>query len=128
MATNVSLPKPLLPTDVYTIPITIPITITTINPMLGATEPVFTAVSSSPAVGATIGADANGAPVLVVNALTEPDANTATGITVEVSDSAGDVAVILEVPYPVPVVPGDIMLDLAAAVVTEQAAPTPAGP
>ena len=81
----------------------------------------FTATSASPAVGATV----NGTD-LVVNALTLPSPATAS-VAVTVTDSAGDVAYTLTVSYPVPVI-DDIAANLAGDVVTEQAAPTTAGP
>ena len=114
----------LLSTDVYTIPISI------VDAATGQPEPIpagdtFSASSSSAAVSAAVAADSNGSPTLVVNALTLPSENTM-GITVEVTDSAGDVAVDLVVDYPVPAAPGDIVL--GAAVVTTQTAPTKPGP
>lgn len=114
----------LKPTDIYTIPISI------VDPTTNQPEPIpagdkFSAASSSPAVSATIGADDNGSPTLILNALTLPSPATM-GVVVEVSDSAGDVAVDLTVDYSVPVVPGDITL--GAAVITDQPAPTKPGP
>ena len=87
---------------------------------------VFTPVSSSPAVGVAFVPDANGLPQLVVIALTQPDANTATGITVTVNDSDGDVAFVLNVNYPVPPQPGEITL--GTVVVGTQAPPSAPGP
>ena len=108
------------------------VTIVLLNAATGQPEPVaagdvFTAASSSPALGATITADANGNPAVMINALTLPDANTM-GMTVTISDSAGDVAFVQTVDYPVPLTPGDISLDVAAAVVGTQPAPTAPGP
>lgn len=114
----------LKPTDVYTIPISI------VDPATNQPEPIpagdkFSAASSSPAVSATIGTDSNGSPTLILNALTLPNEHTM-GVVVEVSDSAGDVAVDLTVDYPVPAEPGEITLGTAA--ITEQPAPTTPGP
>jgi hypothetical protein len=113
-------------TEVHTL------TIGLVDPTTNQPEPfpagdTFAASSSSPAVGAAIGSDANGAPALIVNALTLPSANTM-GIIVEVTDSAGDVAVDLTVDYPVPPVAGDIVLNTGGDVITTQPAPTAPGP
>ena len=119
----------LTPTDVHHLSIGI------VDPATQNAEPVpagdtFSAVSSSPAIGATIDLDANGNQEVVINALTLPSAATM-GQTVTVTDSAGDVAAVQAVDYPVPVtpVPGDIVLGVSNdATVTTQAAPTNPGP
>jgi hypothetical protein len=116
----------LKPADVYTI------TIGIVNSQTGLVEPapvgdVFSAVSPSPAVEATIGVDADGKPAVIVRALTMPDANTM-GIVIPVTDSAGDVATSVTVNYAVPVASGDITLNMAGAVVTAQPAPSAPGP
>lgn len=116
----------LLPTEVYTI------TIQLLDPSTGAPEAVpagdqFSATPTSPAISTTIGADANGNPAVILNALTLPSVNTM-GMSFTVSDSAGDVVFVQGVDYPAPAVPGDISLDVGNAVVTAQAAPTAPGP
>ena len=111
-------------TDVYAIPLTITNAADGTNIPVPVTD-TFTAVSSSVAISA-VASNATGAWVLTVNALTLPDANTM-GMTVTISDSAGSVADVLTVNYPVPVV-GDITATVANAVVTTQPAPTAPGP
>jgi hypothetical protein len=115
----------LKPTDVYTITIGLVDASGAVVPVPAGD--VFSATSSSPAIAATIGTDANGNPALIVNALTLPDANTM-GMTVTISDSAGDVADTLTVDYPVPPAPDDITLAVPAAVVSTQPEPTAPGP
>lgn len=116
----------LKPTEIHTIPLGI------VDPNTNQSVPVpsgdvFSASSSSGSVSATIGTDASGAPALIVNALTLPGPSTM-GVVVEVTDSAGDVAVDLTVDYPVPASPGDIVLNTGGDVVTSQAAPTAPAP
>ncbi len=116
----------LKPTDVWTISLGL------VNAATGAVEPipsgdVFSVTTSSPAIGAEIGTDANGNPAVVLKALTLPDATTM-GMNFTVTDSNGDVAVVQGVDYPAPPVAGDITLNVAGAVVSSQPAPTAPGP
>ncbi len=110
-------------TEIHTIPLGL------INEVDGSTQPLpagdtLTATSSDPAVGAEVNMTGapDGGPALVVHALTLPTVSSAS-VSVEVTDSAGNVAYTLTVSYPVPVV-DDITADLASDVVTEQPAPT----
>lgn len=108
------------------------ITILLLDPVTGAPEPVpagdvFSAASSSAAMGASIVQDANGNPAVFINALTLPGASTM-GMSVTVSDDHGDVAFVQGVDYPAPVQPGDISLNVAGAVMGTQPAPTAPAP
>src|SRR4029077_16845501 len=112
------------PTDVYAIPLSI------LNSKTGQIGPipageVFTATSSSSAIGASITEALDGSPQLIVYPLTLPSANTM-GIKVEVTVSTGDVAVDLTVDYAMPAAPGDITL--GSPVLGSQPAPTAPGP
>jgi hypothetical protein len=96
----------------------------------GTTEPVpagdvFTAVSAKPAsLQAAIGADAAGNPALILTPLVQAS----TSIAVTVSDSKGLAEASLAVDIVQDTRPANIVLDVADATFTPQAAPTAPGP
>lgn len=114
----------LKPNEVHTL------TLGIVNAETGLVEPapmgnVFYAKSPSPAVDATVGVDAAGAPAVIVRAMTMPDPKTKT-IVIPVTDSAGNKATEITVNYPVPVASGEITLNMTGDTVTDQPLPPPA--
>lgn len=86
----------------------------------------FTAVSSNPAsLNAVIGKMADGVtPALIMNALVQ----VSPGLTVTVTDSAGDAAFVQTVDIVDDVTPANVVLDLAGATHTAQPVPAAPGP
>lgn len=84
----------------------------------------FSVASSSPSLGVAIGADAAGAPAVVMT----PMVQASPGITVTVSDSAGLMAFAQVVDIVPDVAPKAIGLDLANAAEVDQPPPTAPGP
>jgi hypothetical protein len=116
----------LKPTDVYTFALGLAAADGSVEP-IPAGDTFSVSSSLSEVVPGSIGQDADGAPTLIVNALTLPSPATAS-MVLTLSDSAGDTALELGVDYPEPVAPGNITANVAAATVTTQDAPTTPGP
>jgi hypothetical protein len=68
-----------------------------------------------------------GEPGVMIVPVTLPSPNTSS-IPVTITDSAGDVACVLNVPYPVPLVVDDIVAEVGNTILGTQAAPVAAGP
>lgn len=95
----------------------------------GVVEPppsgdVFTAVSSSPSLGAAVSKDAGGNPTLVLTPLVQASP----GITVTVSDNAGLKVATQLVDIVQDTTDTNVILDLAGAATTSQTVPTAPGP
>lgn len=95
----------------------------------GAIEPipagdVFTATSSSPSLGVSIGVDASNNPALILTPLVQ----VSPGITVTVKDSAGLAQAALVVDIVADTTDTQIVLNTAGAVLSTQPTPTAPGP